>query len=137
MNTGYLLMNISKQMKYQLNQALLQQGLTVQQWAVIQQLAQQIPLTAVTLSARLDMDKPTLSGIIKRLLDKQLIEKTSNPDDKRSQLLSLTDAGMTAAAAGKQTSDDLLDHVLGDLSPAEQATLNHLLTKINASKETL
>lgn len=64
MNTGYLLMNISKQMKYQLNQALLQQGLTVQQWAVIQQLAQQIPLTAVTLSARLDMDKPTLSGII-------------------------------------------------------------------------
>lgn len=137
MNTGYLLMNISKQMKYQLNQALLQQGLTVQQWAVIQQLAQQIPLTAVTLSARLDMDKPTLSGIIKRLLDKQLIEKTSNPDDKRSQLLSLTDAGMTAAAAGKQTSDDLLDHVLGDLSPAEQTTLNHLLTKINASKETL
>ncbi|MGF2942922.1 MarR family winged helix-turn-helix transcriptional regulator [Enterococcus xiangfangensis] len=75
MNTGYLLMNISKKLKYDLNKALLEKGITVQQWAVIQQVDLKEPVTATELVHILDMDKPTISGIVQRLEKKELLVK--------------------------------------------------------------
>lgn len=75
LNTGYLLMNISKQLKYSLNQELKKRGLTVQQWAIIQQLSHLDEATSVELTKTLDMDKPTISGIIQRLEKKGLLQK--------------------------------------------------------------
>jgi len=135
MNTGYLVMNIARHLKYQLNQALVPASLTVQQWAVLQQLQHHSPLTAIELTQRLDMDKPTISGIIKRLSDKDFVAKQANPHDQRSQLLFLTTVGEQAAATGQAISDRVLDAATSALSADEQETLNQLLTKINPPKE--
>ncbi|HFU5896677.1 TPA: MarR family transcriptional regulator, partial [Enterococcus faecium] len=75
MDTGYLLMDISKKLKYTLNQALIEKGITIQQWAVIQQLSIRNECTAAELSIILDMDKPTVSDIVKRLELKSLLKK--------------------------------------------------------------
>ncbi|MBO0481921.1 MarR family winged helix-turn-helix transcriptional regulator [Candidatus Enterococcus courvalinii] len=131
MDTGYLLMNISKQLKYNLNQALNTKGITVQQWAVIQQLFLKNEQTAVLLSETLDMDKPTISGIIKRLEKKGFIIKTANPSDLRSHLISLTDTGHEILAECQALSEQILANYLTILSTKEQETLNVLLTKIN------
>lgn len=131
MDTGYLLMNISKQLKYNLNQALNTKGITVQQWAVIQQLFLKNEQTAVLLSEALDMDKPTISGIIKRLEKKGFIIKTVNPSDLRSQLISLTDTGHEILSECQTLSKQILANYLTILSTDEQETLNVLLTKIN------
>ncbi|MDA3972923.1 MarR family transcriptional regulator [Enterococcus thailandicus] len=131
MDTGYLLMNISKQLKYNLNQALNTKGITVQQWAVIQQLFLKNEQTAVLLSEALDMDKPTISGIIKRLEKKGFIIKTVNPSDLRSQLISLTDTGHEILSECQALSKQILANYLTILSTDEQETLNALLTKIN------
>ncbi|MFB8538407.1 MarR family winged helix-turn-helix transcriptional regulator [Enterococcus thailandicus] len=131
MDTGYLLMNISKQLKYNLNQVLNKKGITVQQWAVIQQLSLKDERTAVLLSEALDMDKPTISGIIKRLEKKGLVIKTENPSDLRSQLISLTDTGHEILSECQALSEQILANYLTILSTKEQETLNILLTKIN------
>ncbi|MDT2750957.1 MarR family winged helix-turn-helix transcriptional regulator [Enterococcus thailandicus] len=131
MDTGYLLMNISKQLKYNLNQVLNKKGITVQQWAVIQQLSLKDERTAVLLSEALDMDKPTISGIIKRLEKKGLVIKTENPSDLRSQLISLTDSGHEILGECQAISEQILANYLTVLSTDEQTTLNVLLTKIN------
>ena len=131
MDTGYLLMNISKQLKYNLNQVLNKKGITVQQWAVIQQLSLKDERTAVLLSEALDMDKPTISGIIKRLEKKGLVIKTENPSDLRSQLISLTDSGYEILGECQAISEQILANYLTVLSTDEQTTLNVLLTKIN------
>lgn len=131
MDTGYLLMNISKQLKYNLNQVLNKKGITVQQWAVIQQLFLKNERTAVLLSEALDMDKPTISGIIKRLEKKGLVIKTENPSDLRSQLISLTDTGHEILSECQALSEQILANYLTILSTKEQETLNILLTKIN------
>lgn len=69
MNTGYLIINIAKKLKYQLNQVLQEQGITIQQWAVLQQITKQAA-TMTELAWQLDMDKPTVSGIVHRLTTK-------------------------------------------------------------------
>ncbi|MDN6252672.1 MAG: hypothetical protein L0J27_06505 [Lactiplantibacillus plantarum] len=45
-NIGYLLMQFSKQLRYQLNQRLIANGLTIQQWAVMQQISLWVERTA-------------------------------------------------------------------------------------------
>lgn len=131
MNTGYLLMNISKKLKYDLNQALLEKGITVQQWAVIQQVDLKEPVTATELVHILDMDKPTISGIVQRLEKKELLVKRDHPTDKRSFLLSLTEIGRSALEDYQQLSDHIVEKHLSILTEQEQASFNHLLSKIN------
>ncbi|MBU5362653.1 MarR family transcriptional regulator [Enterococcus raffinosus] len=131
MDTGYLLMNISKKLKYTLNQALIEKGITIQQWAVIQQLSIQKECTAVELASILDMDKPTVSGIVKRLELKGLLIKKDNPLDQRSSLLSLTESGNVLLNDCRATSERIINNYLAELSSAEQQLLNQLLMKIN------
>lgn len=131
LNTGYLLMNISKQLKYSLNQELKKRGLTVQQWAIIQQLSHLDEATSVELTKTLDMDKPTISGIIQRLEKKGLLQKKENFMDKRSYLISLTPLGYKKHKEGQVVSDHLIEKYLAALSFEEQQTLKTLLIKIN------
>lgn len=133
-DSGYLLMNISKQLKYDLNQALIQKGVTVQQWAVIQQVDQRKETTVAELSFQLGMDKPTVSGIVKRLEGKLLLKKQPNPSDQRSSLLLLTEAGEAVLKECQKISEEILEESLSILSTKEQETLNRLLTKINQEK---
>lgn len=134
-NTGYLIMQLAKQMRYQLNQRLLAQGLTVQQWAVMQQMSlwqertETVP-TANQLCQQLDMDKPTMSGIVRRLTAKQFIEQHPNPDDQRAKLLQLTSEGTVALHAGQQVSDEVLALSLQALTASEQHMLQQLLRKL-------
>lgn len=131
-NTGYLLMNISKKMRYELNQALKTVDLTAPQWAVLQQLERQdCSVSANELTKRLEMDKPTLSAIIKRLEQKQLLYKEKNPADQRISYLHLTKAGRELMKKGQQISDTVLHSFLIKLSADEQTQLNHFLKKID------
>ena len=131
MDTGYLIMNISKNLKYALNQALIKKGITIQQWAVIQQLSLRTECTAVELANILDMDKPTVSGIVKRLELKSLLIKKDNLLDRRSSLLSLSDSGNILLNDCRTTSEKIIRNYLAELSSDEQQLLNQLLMKID------
>lgn len=134
MNTGYLLMDTSKKLKYELNQTLLEEGITVQQWAVIQQIDLREAVTASDLAQYLDMDKPTASGIIQRLEKKNLLSRKNNPSDKRSSLLFLTPLGKKRLEKWKRLSDRVVDIRLEVLSEEEKKILNQLLTKLSIGK---
>lgn len=130
MNTAYLLMMSSKKLKHDLNQKLLAEGITIQQWSVIQQLAMQPEMTAAMLGDNLDIDRPTLSGIIQRLEKKELLRRKKNPTDSRSYLLTLTEDGQQQVKTYQKMSDQLLATFLARLTATEQQQLNQLLTKL-------
>ncbi|MBV1788717.1 MarR family transcriptional regulator [Marinobacterium sp. D7] len=51
------------------------------------------PCTAQAIAIRLERDKAQIARLVKDLLSAELIEKQSNPDDGRSQLLTVTHHG--------------------------------------------
>ncbi|MGA4467105.1 MarR family winged helix-turn-helix transcriptional regulator [Bacillus bombysepticus] len=89
---GYLLHKISVMTKTELSNQLKKYELTAQQWSVLKDISLHPEGTTPALIAdRLFSDRPTVTGIIKRLLQKKLIVIAKNPKDKRSLLIYLTD----------------------------------------------
>lgn len=133
-NTGYLIMNSSKHLTYDLNSELRKQDLTAPQWAVLQQInryQQERPTTAKQLVTLLDMDKPTLSVILKRLEQKNFIIKKRSSHDSRSYELFLTDSGKQTYLSGEKISEHVLEKYVAPLSIEEKRQLNVLLQKLN------
>ncbi|AYC72337.1 MULTISPECIES: MarR family winged helix-turn-helix transcriptional regulator [Lactiplantibacillus] len=138
-NIGYILMQLSKQLRYQLNQRLVANGLTIQQWAVMEQISLWVERTAQQPTANqlchvLDMDRPTMSGILRRLAAKQLVEQEVNPADQRAKLLRLTEVGTQELQAGQRISDQVVATRLQKLTAPEQRTLRQLLKKLRSDE---
>ena len=76
-------------------------------------------------------DKSTGMGVIKRLLNKGLIEEFPNPEDKRSKLLRLTHNGKKAVALGYQTVPSAANMISKNLEDDEKQKLLYLLKKLD------
>lgn len=138
-NTGYLLMNISKKLKYRLNDALTELNITIQQWSVLQQLHRLsqsgAQIAANDLAQRLDMDKPTISAIIKRLEAKKLVYKTKNGHDNRLFDLFLSETGAEIYTKAAVISNSVLNQFMAQLSETEKSQLNQLLQKLDREEQ--
>ncbi|MFD1466293.1 MarR family winged helix-turn-helix transcriptional regulator [Lapidilactobacillus mulanensis] len=138
-NTGYLLMNISKKLKYRLNDALTELNITIQQWSVLQQLHRLsqsgAQIAANDLAQRLDMDKPTISAIIKRLEAKKLVYKTKNSHDNRLFDLFLSETGAEIYTKAAVISNSVLNQFMAQLSETEKSQLNQLLQKLDREEQ--
>ncbi|WP_294350376.1 MarR family transcriptional regulator [uncultured Clostridium sp.] len=94
MNIGYDVNLCSKLFKNKLNKELEDYNITAVQLSVLMAIenhsADPELNTAVNLARKLDMDKPTMSAIVNRLIEKDYIEKQVHPLDGRMWILSLT-----------------------------------------------
>lgn len=79
-------------------------GITVDQWAILKNLNQYADLAQKELAEYCGKDQPTLTRIIDLLVDKQLVERRTNPNDRRSFVVHLT-------LQGKQKVETLSAHV--------------------------
>lgn len=77
------------------------------------------------------MEKSSGNEVLKRLLKQGLIQETPHPDDGRSKLVMLTNAGRAAFMSVRNGIERLADVVVADLAEEEKATLLHLLTKLH------
>ncbi|MBC2361131.1 MarR family transcriptional regulator [Listeria welshimeri] len=134
-NIGYLFMNCSKKLKYELNEALMMKNITIQQWTVMNQVELNNSWgktsTSVEIGKNLDMDKPTISGIVKRLEKKGYIIKERNIEDNRSYYLQLTSDGKHIVQACQQLSDEIVNFFFKPLTKHEITSLQNILMKLN------
>lgn len=63
------------------------------QWYVLWRLVTIGPIAQRELVVLLEVEKATLSGVVSALVRKGLIEQTTDPEDQRQKLLSITPAG--------------------------------------------
>ena len=74
--------------------------LTVQQLKVLNLVAAEPGLTSQDLAHRLAVSPPTASGLVDRLVEKDILERRQDPEDRRLRRLYLTDLGEQAAQQG-------------------------------------
>lgn len=68
--------------------------LTMQQLRVLGHIAKQPGISGHELGGLLGVSPPTASGLVERLVEKGLVTRTDDPDDRRVRRLHVTEAGM-------------------------------------------
>ena len=126
-----------KQLSFKFYQSLKKHGLAEPQYNVLRVLRgfrSEVPLSIGFIKERM-LDKDSdVSRIVDRLVQKGLVSRIENPEDRRQKSVDITESGM--ALLDKMFScEQKADTLLNNLTPEEVKELNRLLDKVRERKE--
>jgi DNA-binding MarR family transcriptional regulator len=110
-----------------------QTGLALSDRAVLMVLGQLAPLNSRRLSDVMDINPGTISVYVQRLVEKGLVRRERDQDDRRNWWLSLTEAGQEAYQETIAGTVVYTRDFLSALDEEEQRTLHQLLLKASHS----
>ncbi|MDO8979628.1 MAG: MarR family winged helix-turn-helix transcriptional regulator [Afipia sp.] len=105
-------------------------NLTPTQWAALAKLTETGPCSQNQLGRLTAMDVATIKGVIDRLTARGLTETSSDPQDGRRLLVSLTRAGQAMAEKAAPNALAITKETLAPLDPKERETFVALLSKL-------
>jgi DNA-binding MarR family transcriptional regulator len=86
------------------------------------------PITPSELAARERIQRPTATRVLARLVEEGLVERTPDPQDRRSALVSATPAARELLAELRTRKTAFLASRLEALEPADRAVLDRAAT---------
>ena len=130
-----LIKQINDSLEKSANNTLRAEDLTMSQIAVLLALDQagEKTLSMKMLQEQFGVAQPTMFGTVRRLERKELVTCFSNPQDGRSKLVQLTEAGKKKCDAGYVHMDEAEAQLLQALDAAEREQFRGLLEKIRRS----
>jgi len=88
------------------------------------------PKTKISdISKKMMVTTPTITQLMKRLLEAELVERTVDPDDKRSVGIELTAKGRQIAMEADELLNESIDGLIDHLGEEQSHLLAELLTK--------
>ena len=105
-------------------------GLSIPQWRLIAVIAEKTGLTQQAIGAQTRMDKVTVSRAAIALVERGLLRRSANIDDRRSHLLELTEAGRDLYAVVAPKAIELERRIFARFDRAEIATFTAMLRRI-------
>ncbi|OGO77752.1 MAG: hypothetical protein A2Y23_03910 [Clostridiales bacterium GWB2_37_7] len=140
-NLGYLLNKAARMTKWDLNNALADEGITSTQFGLIKDIyfnekrcideeEKLQRLTPAAIAERLNSDRPTISCMIERLVKQNLAYRISNPKDRRSQIILLTDKAKEIMPMLEFLGDKTMEKAIKGFDEHEEALLKLFLTRI-------
>jgi len=130
LKTVAILMRASRRIEDIIRQDIQAHGLTLSEFGTLEALFHKGTLTVAEVIEKILVPHSSMSYVIERLLEKGLIEKKQDDDDRRVYRLSLTKTGSDYVAAVYPIHEKALRTVLDSLSEQEEETLQCLLKKI-------
>ena len=108
-------------------------GLVLSDLSVLMVLGQFAPINSRQLSRIMDINPGTISLYVQRLVEKGLVEKDQDQEDRRNWWLSLSEAGEEAYRTTIAGAVEYTRSFLSALNELEQLTLHRLLLKASLS----
>jgi DNA-binding MarR family transcriptional regulator len=134
-DTGVLawlyMMRVSDKMERLSHDNLLKFDLTPAQFDVLAHLIAAEGISQQTLSEKLFVTKGNVCGLIGRLEERGLVERRTDPDDRRSNMLFLTPAGRELAERAVPAQEEFIIEHMGTLCQEQQQQLKSLLRHLD------
>ena len=106
--------------------------LSIWQWRIIAVLGEREGLTSTEVALRTLMDKPTVSRAAASLIERGILERHIDRDDRRRAPMRLTDEGQAIYAAVMPRALASERELLDAMSADEIATLHSLLSRLSS-----
>lgn len=96
----------------------------------IQKISEIEQCTSQNVADAMKRDKSQVTRLVVELIDRELLVKTQNPNDKRSQFLSLTSQGEAELAHLIKAESDAMEALTRNLNDEEVTSLVSLINKM-------
>jgi len=127
---GFILTRTSMRYKNELGRRLKPYDVTPEQWVALYRLLEQGGLTQRELADRTFKDKPTITRILDKLEQKQLIKRSDSLTDRRAFRIHLTGQGLHLLEQLMPLSQLVREDACRGVSDRELAALKATLNKI-------
>ena len=127
---GYLMKHAHQRLADLTGSALAPFGISGRECAVLIAIDDRVPLSQQEVARRLGVDRTTMVALIDDLENKGLVERRQDPDDRRKNVVVLTDAGRTTLRQATAATRKAERRFLGSLSDDESAALKKALQAI-------
>ncbi|MBP2643888.1 MAG: transcriptional regulator [Firmicutes bacterium] len=134
---GFLL-NVSARLIFiDLSSKLKDYDLTTTQWATLKDLCDQDGnienCTPALIAKRLHSDRPTISGVIERLVEKEFITRHPHAIDRRSQIIQVTNKTLSIIKEIDEAGDQVIAKATKSFDATELNQLKNFLKRIIAN----
>lgn len=109
-------------------------GLSVTEWRAMAILGRYPGVSGMDVTERTAMDKVAVSRAVNALIDRGLVNRVFDSNDRRRSILSLSDSGQAVYDEVAPLALKLESSLLGSLDADERATLWRLLDKLDAAE---
>lgn len=110
-------------------------GLTPSQASIISTLDRHGPMTMSQMAAHEAISKPSATGIVRRLLDKGLVDKRADPSDGRSSIVAINPDGSQLLERRREERTAYLARQLEGLDPDDRMVLERAAELLEAMIE--
>lgn len=132
---GYWLRTVSNAVSHSFARKVEREGVTVAEWVFLRVLYDADWVAPSLLAQHMGMTKGAISKLADRLLEKDLVHREENADDRRAHRLALTPAGRMLVPRLARIADANDASLFGVLTPDERRRLEKLLRKIAVAHE--
>ncbi|WP_084536382.1 MarR family winged helix-turn-helix transcriptional regulator [Azospirillum halopraeferens] len=113
------------------NDCLGQEQLTTTQWAILLTLNTEGPLSQVRLGRLTSIDPATTQGVVMRLIERDLVERHTDPRDRRRKSVRLSDSGAALVAGLLPRVAEAHARIMEPLSAQDRDHLLSLLERLS------
>lgn len=131
---GYLFKHAQMRLAELTADALTPYGISGRELAVLLVLANREPASQQDAARRLGIDRTTMVAFIDTLEDKGLVERQPDPDDRRRNVVALTDAGRDTLRRATEASNKAEQRFLAPLTRAAGENLKQSLARLIAKE---
>jgi MarR family transcriptional regulator for hemolysin len=130
---AFLLSDVARLLRTCADQEARRFGMTRAQWGVLFRLQRNEGLKQSELADLLEVQPITLTRLIDRLCDNGLIERRSDPNDRRAKRLFLTPAAKPVLEKVTAAAETMMASVLTGLEPAARKAMRATLTMLKSN----
>ena len=108
-------------------------GITEQQWRVLRVLHEAGPLDPTRIADRACLLLPSLTRILQKLAEKDLIQRDPDPVDRRKQIIAISPDGADLIETNLATSMAIMDQLRSRMGAEKYEALLDLLNELDAT----
>lgn len=134
-SVGYLISNTGRKLNYRLQQLFQEHDVTPEQWSLLAYLVEHDGITHKELALRIEKDPANITRLVDQLERKSLVNRIANPNDRRSQLLYLTNKGRASVDSLAPIEAAFIEQIINGLTEEEISAFKETIAKINKNTE--
>lgn len=121
---------IARSMRLALEKELVSEGITPSQWMMLMALGENDHQVQSDLGKKLNLDNATITRIVDKLTEKELLERNQAKDDRRAQIVSLTEKGKRKCRRFSKIGDDVNQKASIGIAKSDREKLIEMLSVI-------